>query len=309
MKDSNVAPTRKGGVKTILLVLIFKQSSATRVGNREQSNVNQTRKTMKKVVLILVSLIGVAGIASASNDFSYTATAGPGTSPSDGEDVFNGNAPVEVWTINQTTGTAGAGFSGSYLGAPFGGAFSGWQIWSSETDGIAGHGGWIDASTAFAGGALAIGQTVSINFEMRAVDPPNEVGVSLLNGSGNAITFGIFGGEPDATYPYTGSGYYYSDAGSSYVSAGSMGYQYQAPFSISFSVTGANTYSAVAGTDSWSGTFSGSLIGMDVFNDGGGNGSDVGFNNLTVVPEPSTWAMLAAGSMAMFGWRRAFRHA
>jgi hypothetical protein len=259
---------------------------------------------MKKVVLILISLIGVAGMASASDVFSYTATAGPGSTP-DGANAFNGNAPVNVWTTpTQTTGSAGTGTSGSYLGAPFGGAFSGWQIWSSESDGIAGHGGWINTSTTFAGGALAIGQTVSINFEMRAVDAPNEVGLSLLNGSGNAITFGIFGGEPDAGYPYTGSGYYYSDAGSSYVSAGSMGYQYQAPFGISFTVTGANTYSAVAGTDSWSGTFSGSLTGMEVFNNGGGNSSDVGFNNLTVVPEPGTFAFVSAGVALLFTCQR-----
>ena len=117
--------------------------------------------------------------------------------------------------------------------------------------------------------------------------------------------------QPDTTYIYGGGpgNYFYSDAGSTGVSAGRMTYQYQSAFNISFTVTGANTYSAVAGSDSWSGTFSGSLTGIDVFNDAGGNGSDVGFNNLTVVPEPSTWAMLAAGSMAMFGWRRAFRHA
>lgn len=263
---------------------------------------------MKKTALILIGLIGVAGLALASNDFSYGATAAPGSTP-DGADAFNGNAPVNVWTLNQTAGTAGTGTSGAYLGAPFTGAFSGWQIWSSESDNIAGHGGWIDASTTFAGGALAIGQTVSINFEMRAVDPPNEVGVSLLNGSGKAITFGIFGGEPDASYPFTGSGYYYSDAGSSYTSAGTMGYQYQAPFSISFTVTGAGSYSAVAGSDSWSGTFSGSLIGMDVFNNGGGNGSDVGFNNLTVVPEPGTLAFILASGALLFAcqWRKAIR--
>ena len=263
---------------------------------------------MKKVALILISLIGAAGMASASSIFSYSATAAPGNSPSDGIDVFNGNAPVEVWSVAVVPSGTGGG-AGAYYGTAFAGeTLSGWQIWSSPFGTGTGNGGSVDATTTFAGGALAIGQTVSIDFEMRAIDPGKEVGVSLLNGSGDAITFGIFGGEPNATYPYIGSGYYYTDAGSTYASAGSMGYQYQSQFNIAFTVTGADNYSAVAGSDTWSGTFSGSLIGMDVFNYGAGDASDVAFNNLTVVPEPSTWAMLAVGSMAMFGWRRVFRH-
>jgi hypothetical protein len=89
-----------------------------------------------------------------------------------------------------------------------------------------------------------------------------------------------------------------------------MGYQYQSYFNIAFTVTGAGTYSAVAGSDAWSGTYSGSLLGMQVFDIKGGNGSDVGFNNLTVVPEPSTLTltMLAAGCVGIFAGRRAFRH-
>jgi hypothetical protein len=39
--DSNVAPTRKGGVKAAMFVLVFKQSFTTYIGDREQSNVNQ----------------------------------------------------------------------------------------------------------------------------------------------------------------------------------------------------------------------------------------------------------------------------
>lgn len=83
-----------------------------------------------------------------------------------------------------------------------------------------------------------------------------------------------------------------------------MGYQYQNAFNIAFTVTGANTYSAIAGSDNWSGTFSGSLTGIDVFNDAGGNGSDVGFNNLTVVPEPGTLALVSAGGALLFACQR-----
>jgi hypothetical protein len=254
---------------------------------------------MKKVVLILISLIGVAGVASASNDFSYTATATPGNNP-DGVDQFS--TPLQVWTLTTTPGAPGNNGSGAYYGSQpsLGNA---WQLYSYQNT-APGNGGSAFANTTFAGGALAIGQTVSINFNMRATDPGTQVGLSLLNGSGNAITFGIFGGEPNAGYPYTGNGYYYTDAGSAYASAGSMGYQYQSYFNIAFTVTGANTYNAVAGSDSWSGTFSGSLIGMQVFDAAAGNGSDVGFNNLTVVPEPSILALISVGAMLWFGHQR-----
>ena len=118
---------------------------------------------------------------------------------------------------------------------------------------------------------------------MRATDPVTTngpagvVGVSLLNGTNNAITFYIYGGGPNY--------YSYTDAVSNAAKAGPMTYQYQVPFNIAFTVTGPNTYLAVAGSDTWTGTFAGSLTGIDVFNHAGGNGSDVGFNNLTVAPE------------------------
>jgi hypothetical protein len=269
---------------------------------------NSTRnKNMKKAILVLFSLVSAVGVASASNNFSYTATASPGNNP---DGVDQALTPLQVWTLTTTPGfNPSLDGSGAYYGSQpsLGNA---WQLYSYQNSGV-GNGGSAFANTTFAGGALSIGQTVSINFNMRAVDPGKQVGLSLLNGSGNAITFGIFGGEPNVTYPYTGSGYYYTDAGSSYASAGSMGYQYQSYFNIEFTVTGAGTYSAVAGSDSWSGTYSGSLIGMQAFDAAAGNGSDVGFNNLTIttVPEPSTLAMLALGSVGIFGWRRISRRA
>jgi hypothetical protein len=258
---------------------------------------------MNRVLLFFVSLVSAASLASAASVVSYTATADPNSAPDGVDQSAN---PVDVWTCTFTAGgtnglgDAGADGSGSYQGAPFGTPNLGnaWQMYSYQNDG-ANNGGSAYANTTFAGGALAIGQTVSIGFEMRALDNPSgTAGLSLLNGSGNAITFEINGG---GTYNYT-------DAASTGVSAGSMGYQYQNPFTIAFTVTGPGTYSAVAGSDSWTGTFSGSLLGMQVFNVKGGNGSDVGFNNLAVVPEPGTLGLVLSGLVFLgYTFRRGTR--
>jgi PEP-CTERM motif len=259
---------------------------------------------MFKNLLAIVSLVGVVGVASAADNVLYTATATPGTSP-DGTDQ-NSN-PLQVWNVVNTAGTGTGSAQGAYFGTAFSGeTLSGWEIWTSpgSTANAAGVSGNVDATHTFAGGALLVGQTVSLNYEMRGTSVGTQVGISLLNGSGAAITLGIYGGEPSAGNPYPGNGYYYTDAGSTFTSAGSMGYQYQTEFNIAFTVTGADTYSAVAGSDSWSGTFNGSLTGIDVFNYSAGNASDDAFNNLDVVPEPGTIALVGLGLAALLAGSR-----
>ena len=242
---------------------------------------------------------------------SHTPTAAPGSTP-DGAD--QSSSPVNVWSVTTSAGNANnGGYGGSWFGNPDGsGGIGGssvnsWQIYSANPSNIQGDGGSTYASTTFAGGAMSIGQTVSINFAMRAIDPANggnpagQVGVSLLNSSGDAVNFYIYGGGP--------GNYFFTDAGSTGASAGIMGYQYQSAFNIAFTVTGANTYSAVAGSDSWSGTYNGSLLGLEVYNNAAGNASDVGFNNLTIssVPEPSRLGVLAGSSVGIIGLRRMLR--
>lgn len=261
---------------------------------------------MKRIILTLMIVVFAVSLASAADNFSYTATAAPGAAP-DGVDQ-NNNA-VDVWTIIATpggtngTGDNGADGSGVYFGNPDGGGGIGgssensWQMYSYQNDGT-GLGGSVDATNQFAGGPLTVGQTVSIQFVMRATDPatggrpPGTVGVSLLNGNNTAVEFFIYGGGP--------GGYFYTDAGVTNASAGPMTYQYQSAFTISFTITGPNTYSAIAGSDSWTGTFNGSISGIDVFNHAGGNASDVGFNNLSVAPELSINNITPNDNTALF---------
>ena len=166
---------------------------------------------MKKILLGLVSLASIVSVASASNNFSYTATSDPGGSPDGVDQSAN---PVDAWTVVLTPGAPGNNGEGTYYGSQpsLGNA---WQEYSYQNT-APGNGGSVDAYDTFAGGALGIGQTVSINFNMRALDPGTQAGLSLLNGSGAAITFAIIGGGPDPSniLLYRCNGYNFSDAGS-----------------------------------------------------------------------------------------------
>ena len=119
--------------------------------------------------------------------------------------------PLQVWTLTTTPGASGADGSGAYYGSQpsLGNA---WQLYSYQNDGV-GNGGSAFANTTFAGGALAIGQTVSINFNMRATDPGKEGGSQPVKWFWRRDNIWNFWWRAQLTYPYTGNGYYYTDAG------------------------------------------------------------------------------------------------
>ncbi len=242
---------------------------------------------MKKILLSLFGLTCAAGLATAADNVFYTATADPALSP----DAMNQNStPADVWQV--TLGSVGG--SGSYFGS-FGDLANSWYIYSFKTDGAVGS---VDALHTFDGGALSIGQTVSMSFLNRGAVAGGTVGLSLMDGSSSLITFSFASG--DSVYRYT-------DAGVSEQSTG-FGWEFQNALSLSFTLTGSATYNASVSdgvtTANWTGAYSGPITGIDIFNNVGGNNSDVGFNNLAVTPEPSTWALLATGGALLFGFRR-----
>ena len=242
---------------------------------------------MKKTLLLLANLVGVVGLATAADNASYTATSAPANNPDGVDQSLN---PVDVWQETIIPGDSGG--AGSYQ---YNGGWAGWYIYSYPDA----TGGTINETHTFTGGPLSIGQTVSLNWGNSAIQAGQQVGLSLLDGSANpAITFSFTGGDPIGHYRYTDSVLSGQDSG--------FGFLYQTMFNVSFTVTGANTYSAIAGTASWTGTFTGSLAGIEVFNDAAGNGSDVGFNNLAIgtVPEPSVVALLTSGAAALFVARK-----
>jgi hypothetical protein len=90
-----------------------------------------------------------------------------------------------------------------------------------------------------------------------------------------------------ATFKYNGQDpigvYRYDDSAAPNQSTGEP-FAYETGQIFEFSLNSATTYTAAYGLSSWNGTVSGAIDGIRVFNNGGGDGSDVSFNNLVVGP-------------------------
>jgi hypothetical protein len=140
---------------------------------------------------------------------------------------------------------------------------------------VGGVNGVIQADHILDGGALAAGQSVRVDFANRAVAPGGSVGVSLTSGGTTVATFKFSGGDPNGVYRY-------DDATGADQSTGEP-FAYQTVQSFEFSLNSPTTYTAAYGLSSWNGTIpAGAIDGVRVFNNGGGDASDLAFNNLAV---------------------------
>jgi hypothetical protein len=216
---------------------------------------------------------------------SYVASDDPGKAPD-----ANSNS-VDAWTItNSASGGSGSGFF-----QPFGLSANPWVMFSyPDGNGVSGS---IQADHTFVGGALTPGQNVQIDWANRAINTGAAVGVSLTSGGSPAATVKFVGGDPLGVYRY-------DDFGGTDQNTGE-GFAYQNMRTLKFTITGASSYTASFGSSTWSGTYSGAIDGIRVFNNGGGNGSDIPFNNLTVTaPEPSTLLLVALAGLSFAPLRR-----
>jgi hypothetical protein len=222
------------------------------------------------VLTFAIHLLVAAARVDAATITSYIASGDPGAAP-------DANAQsVDAWTTTlSATGGRGSGFFSPFTLSP-----TPWVLFSYPAGGVIGS---IQADHAFDGGPLGVGQAVLIDWANRAINTGSSVGVSLTSGGTAAVTIKFVGGDPDGVYRY-------DDAGGTGLSTGAP-FAYQTTQTFKFALTGATTYTASYGASAWSGTYSGSIDGIRVFNNGGGNGSDVPFNNLNVVPEPASFVL------------------
>lgn len=253
-------------------------------------------KDWKRVYVLLVMACMTVSAVNAAVVTSYTASDSPGSAP-DG----NGNT-VDVWTV---TGVDGA--NRSYLKNPQDGNENMWAIWD-----LSGDEGGTYATHAFAGGALTAGQSVSIDYAHNTnIDNSRHTGIRLLSGATNEVEFGFIGGDLHYSRYDTGTGLYQLT---------DKQYDNYDIFQVVFTLTGSNSYSMTVSEGSildagwkpsedgnsdvgtivasWTGTFSGSITGIQVYTEGG-NESDQWFDNLTIVPEPATLILVGTGALLL----------
>jgi hypothetical protein len=217
---------------------------------------------------------------------TYTASADPNAAP----DANAGAA--DAWAVTFTD--VGGGGAGSFLDG------RGWTIWTSPFGGDPATA--TDAARAdhtFVGGPLNVGQTVSIRWANSAVLAARSVGVSLTSGGTPVITVKFVGQDPDGVYRY-------DDAGGVDQNTG-QGFQFQTMAPLAIKLDSATTYSASYNGVPWNGTYSGTIDGIRVFNDRAGDGSDVYFNDLAIIPEPGALAMTLLGGICLPLLRRKAR--
>jgi len=247
---------------------------------------------IKKLALGIVSslaLIGVSAFATTpgSDNANNSAYSGGWTNGTDG-----GSPTFGGWTLSPNPNNATAGFfigDSTLLDAPGGNINT-----NSKAFGVFGHdtGGNADATRAF-DSPLTAGETFSLDL---AVNFRNgNKGFDLLSGTSSIFNLNIGGDTYTVNNAATGNGSLFGAA-----------YSSNTVFHLSMTQTtlsgGSWTITRSGGlTGTASGTYTGDGSGFHLYNSmttgGGANEDNLFANNLAVVPEPSTVALLAGPAL------------
>ncbi|HJT82695.1 MAG TPA: PEP-CTERM sorting domain-containing protein [Chthoniobacterales bacterium] len=191
----------------------------------------------------------------------------------------NGGTGFGAWTI--TDGDGGHYIGGTGLGANTFGLFNTFTTTTTS------------AERPFTG-VLAAGETFSID-------------LGFTPFSGGAVGLNLRSGTEDVFTLFTnGSGDWMLNDGGSDFSAGAAATA-NTPYTFSLTYNGGNSYSftltgSAGGTNfTSSDPLIGSIDNVRLFDFNQGAGQNFGFDNLSVVPEPSTLSLLA-GPMLLGGW-------
>ncbi|MGJ8697056.1 MAG: PEP-CTERM sorting domain-containing protein [Verrucomicrobiaceae bacterium] len=208
-----------------------------------------------------------------------------------------GSPSTQGWTITTTSGDGGQNgeFSGNSASNAGGasGAGAGNPAWAL----YANSGQTASATYALAGGALSVGQALGIDFDNGYIETGGSAGIEFLNGTTQALLVSYSNG--DASYRYADS------SGSTLSGIGWTG----DGFNVKVTMTASGTYSLDMAGSNFTGTLANTLPSFDTIrvynnNAGGGGDRDVYFNNLQVVPEPSSALLGGIALLGLLGRRR-----
>ena len=236
---------------------------------------------MKKTLFAAVASIALSSGAFAATNASDNASSYTTATWTNGANLGTG---FGAWTLSTTT--PGSGFAGRYigntaLGDPAFGLFAG------------NDGGAISiADRPFTGGALTAGQIFSVKLANTAANF-GEVGFQFLDGSTVRWTLKL-----------AGTGAWQLNDGGGDFGAG-QAFVANTALDFSFTYNGGNSYTysfgSGAGTNFTAANIT-NLTGVRFYNRDQGADQNFAFNDLSVVPEPSTYALLALSAVAMGGY-------
>jgi hypothetical protein len=261
----------------------------------------------------LVLVGGLGNIARASLVASDTVTNNPPYTGYINFNGLNGGTGFGAWVVGNTVGSTGGNFT--WFNSPLinPGSGAGFDIYDNGSQGGGTVADRYDAVRPFTG-ALAAGQAFSFSEQLNnGSNPgnggPSNLGFSLEDSSGTPLfDFHVQGG---------GAGYMLSDLTQTLVTETTVPYNYHGIDTFTFTInsvgagTASYTFTAsggnvTGGSQSFTGTIStatGGITQADIYNNNGGQGSDVQFDNLSItnVPEPISMGGFAlAGGLLMF---------
>jgi hypothetical protein len=258
--------------------------------NGRSTSKNNPQKYFMKKLLLLPLAAALAALscstsfaaALASDNAADSAYSGGWASGS------NGGTGFGVWAF----ASGGTSFSGRYIGSTGQGNPS-FGLYADNTGGST-----YTADRPFTGGALAIGQTFSIDLGHTSfVSAGGNIGINFLAGSTPVFT---------VKSVYAGTDWQLNDGGSDFGTGQSD--LIDTSYHFTFTVNSAHSYSYTLGgasaTINTAVNDMTTITGVRLFNSLQGPGMNSGYNNLAIVPEPATYAMLLGGAGLMAFVRR-----
>jgi len=237
----------------------------------------------KKIALGIASVSLIAGSLHAANLASDNASNSPYQPGNNWPTGSNGGTGFGPWSF-AATGTADR-----YIGASGVGQDPSFGIFASNTTDTS------SADRSFTGGALTAGQTFSLQLGASGVaSGGGVVGLNLLDGTTPVFTFKFTGG---------GTVWALNDGGTDFDT--NIPFSANTGISLAFTYNGGQSYTIniSQGPNTFSGpnftansTIS-NITGFRMFSNLQGVDENLGFNNLAVVPEPTTLSLLAGPAL------------